>query len=145
MYCVNKNVRIDDCDIDLVGMDGFVMASKKKIFHIANQNIKSVKIVNKKLAKPLVCAKVEKKYSQLIKMLTDLLVSDDDTGENFNIVLNEIEKFRLEIKNKYRNYLDKEELEKMAKQLKIYNKEAKTKYMEICSELNNKKSNGKGK
>ena len=46
-----------------------------------------------------------KKYDKLIKYLTELLVSADDTGDAMREALNQIEKFRLEIKIKYRKFL----------------------------------------
>ena len=67
----------------------------------------------------------------LINLLTDLLVSDDDSGDSYREALNQIEKFRMEIKNKYRRYLKKNELEKMSKQLMTLKKEATKKIIEL--------------
>lgn len=140
MYTVNNEKNIKKRKVtDLINVDGFLMNSKSKKFVIDGQNITSIKITDKKLASPLVAKTVSKKYKKLINLLTKLLTSDDDTGETFNIALNEIEKFRQEIKNNYRFYLEKKELEYMAKQLTILQKEAKSKYNELCSNFNNNK------
>ena len=45
-------------------------------------------------------------------------------------VLNRIEKFRQEIKYKYRSYLEKKEISLMAKQLRNLQKEAQKRYTE---------------
>ena len=42
-------------------------------------------------------------YILHIKLLTDLLVEDDDSGDSYREALNQIERFRMMIKNKYRN------------------------------------------
>ena len=61
----------------------------------------------------------------------DLLTSDDDTGESLREALNRIEKFRQEIKNKYRHFLKRQELEEMGKQLKLFQKEAQVRFIEL--------------
>ena len=87
--------------------------------------------MNKKLANPIASKMVSEKYEKLIFYLTDLLTDDDDSGESYHEALNQIEKFRLEIKNKYREYLTRKELEKMSKQLSILQKEAIKRYEEL--------------
>ena len=139
----NKNKLIDKSEI--INLKGFMMASKNKIFKINNSQIKDIKVYDKKLANPLVNKKVNKKFTKLINYLTDLLVDDnDDSGESLQEVLNQIEKFRLEIKVKYREYLNQLELEKMSKQLITLQKEAKKRILELQNKyleiLNNKNS-----
>ena len=72
-----------------------------------------------------------KKYNKLLEYLTELLVSDDDTGDAMREALNHIEKFRLEIKIKYRKYLMKKDLEMMSKQLVKLQKAANNRLLEI--------------
>ncbi len=139
----NKNKLIDKSEI--INLKGFMMASKSKIFKINDCQIKDIKVYDKKLANPLVNKKVNKKFTKLINYLTDLLVDDnDDSGESLQEVLNQIEKFRLEIKVKYREYLNQLELEKMSKQLITLQKEAKKRILELQNKyleiLNNKNS-----
>lgn len=109
----------------------FPMASNKKVFVIEKTNIKNIMIINHKLAHPLVAKKVQKEYEKLVITLMDLLTSDDDTGESFREALNRIEKFHQEIKNKYRDFLKKQELEDMAKQLKVFQQESQKRYYEL--------------
>lgn len=135
MYSVNNKKYINNSKIlnkaEFLDIDGFFMASKRKVFHIENSDVRSIRVVNKKLATPLVSKKVSKQYKKLISNLTDLLIDDDEDGESCREALNQIEKFRLEIKNKYRSYLKKKELEAMSKQLKALQKEANKKLIEI--------------
>ena len=126
---VNKGKLTDKTE--LLDIDGFLMASQNKVFKINNCNIRRIRVVNRKLANPLVTKKVLRKYNRLISIITELLVDDDEGGESCREALNQIEKFRLEIKNKYRAYLKKKELEKMSKQLMALQKEAGRKLMEI--------------
>lgn len=149
MYSINyKTNNIDRYKLDsdkLAELDGFMMTSRKAGFKINNQVIKDVKVVAKDLASPLVSKKIINKYNKLIAILTELLISDDDTGDTFREALNRIEKFRLEIKNKYRNYLKQKELEMMSKQLMALKKEANMRLLEIQDSYIMGKDNGKSR
>ena len=146
MYFVSKKKVMGDVKNYqvLLNLDGFVMAPRGKGFSINGQLVKKINIIEKKLAMKIVTEKVLKKYYKLIEMLTELLISDDDTGESFREALNQIEKFRLEIKNKYREFLKKKELEMMSKQLRALKKEADRRFLEIQDSLIASKSSGKG-
>ncbi len=126
---VNKGKLIDKTE--LLDIDGLLMASKNKVFKIQGSNIREIRIMNIHLANPIASEAVFKKYEKLLALLTDLLVDDDDSGDSYREALNQIEKFRLMIKNKYRAYLKRKELEKMSKQLTILQKEAAKKLLEI--------------
>lgn len=110
-------------------LDGFIMNSRGKSFLIEGECISNIKVIDYEIASCLTEKQVNRKYQNLINKLTDLITSDDDSGECFREALNQIEKFRLEIKNKYRLYLKKKELAKMAKQLSLLQKEAKERYL----------------
>lgn len=135
-----KNVEFSD------KIYGFPMASPRKVFTIGKYQVKNIIIVNTKLAYPLISKKVSKEYQKLVATLMELLTSDDDTGESFREALNRIEKFRQEIKNKYRHFLKKQELEEMAKQLKIFQREANMRFIELQNAFyENTLQQGKGK
>lgn len=134
---LDKNI-VDD-------FTGFVMACRGRGFNINGEIIKNINVIEKKLARPIVTKKVLSKYEKLIPLLTELVINDDDSGDAFREALNHIEKFRLEIKNKYRDFLKKKELEMMSKQLSILKKEADKRLMEIRDSYLAMKSSGKGK
>ena len=92
-----------------------MMGSKNKVYKIGENAVKDIKVVDKNLASNLVNKQVLKKYQKLINYLTELLIDDDDSGDTYREVLNQIEKFRQEIKNKYRKYLKQKDLENMSK------------------------------
>ena len=126
---VNKGKMIDKTEI--LELEGFIMPSKSKKFSIGNTTIHDLCLLNKSLIHHVVSKKVLSKYEKLIKNLTDLLVDDDDSGNSCREALNQIERFRLEIKNKYRKYLQRKELEYMANHLSILQKEATIRLLEI--------------
>lgn len=133
MYIIkNKKIKYKLTDKNaLDSIKGFLFGGSKRVHKIKGQEISKLVIYNKKLAHPVVKKQVDKKYKKLIDMLTDLLISDDDTGRSQMQALTEIEKFRQMIKNKYREFLTRKDLEEMSKQLTIMQKTAKSKIAEL--------------
>lgn len=76
-----------------------------------------VSIYSLKIQKIFISNKVYKKYLKLLKLVNFYLNSDDDTGTAYHETLNEIEKFRQLVKNKYRAYLLDETLKEMSLEL----------------------------
>ena len=116
---------------ELTALDGFMMPSRSKMFRIGDTTVRDLCLLNKSITNPIVSEKVFKKYEKLIRELADLLVDDDDDGSSYREALNQIEKFRLEIKNKYRKFLLQKELERMSKQLLAIQKEAAIRLFEV--------------
>ena len=131
----NKNKLVDKTE--LIELDGFIMGSKNKTYKIGGNEVRDIKVVDTKLAASLVNMQVSKKYQKLINYLTELLVDDDDSGDTYREALNQIEKFRQEIKNKYRKFLKQKELETMSKKLVILQKEANKRLFEIQNNVYN--------
>ena len=131
MYSINNSIRKKGKIEEIYELTGFPMGSHHKVFKIKDSNIKEIKISNATLASPIVTEKVLKKYHSLIEYLAELFVDDDDSGDTMREILNQIEKFRLEIKVKYRDYLKRKEIEMMSKQLLALQKEAKERLLQI--------------
>ncbi len=140
MYSVNSKNKNKNKLIDktvLIELDGFMMGSKNKVYKIGENAVKDIKVVDKNLASNLVNKQVLKKYQKLINYLTELLIDDDDSGDTYREVLNQIEKFRQEIKNKYRKYLKQKDLENMSKKLIVLQKEANKRLSELLNNVYN--------
>ena len=131
MYSVHDEVKIKGKMEELIIHSGFPMGSSRKTFKIQGCDIKDINVMGSAFAIPMATDLVHKKYLKLIDLLTDLLTDDDDSGESVRQALNHIEKFRLEIKNKYRDFLKKKELEMMSAQLMVLQKEAMERYLMI--------------
>lgn len=131
MYSVHDEIKIKGKMEEIMIHSSFPMGSSRKTFKIQGCDIKDINVIGSSLAMPMAMDLVHKKYQKLINLLTDLLTDDDDSGESIREALNHIEKFRLEVKNKYRDFLKKKELEMMSAQLMVLQKEAMNRYMVI--------------
>lgn len=131
MYQIIKTKEERTFQQSLDTLSSFPFGSKNKVYKIKNESVKNILIYQKQLAYPLAKKQAEKKYEKLMLILPDLLISDDDDGECLLEALNEIEKFRQIIKNKYRDFLTRKELESMAKKLSLLQQQAKERMMQI--------------
>ena len=76
-----------------------------------------VSIYSLDIQKVFISNKVYKKYLKLLKLVNFYLTSDDDTGTALEEALNEIERFRQLVKNKYKAYLLDKTLKEMSLEL----------------------------
>ena len=114
-------------------VDGYMLKSRGRSFNVLKTSVSNIRVVNREFVHNLVKKKVDTRFDDLMKKLVLLLISDDDTGESARLILDRIERFRQEIKNKYKMYLTKKELDEMAKQLVHLQKEAKMKMILITN------------
>lgn len=121
-YVTKKDLKLKNKKTD-INLDGYSLPSKKGKFYIEEVEVDNITITDPAISNAFVTNVVIRKYNRLIKKLTEQLVDDEPDGEG--LILDEIEKFRIEIKNKYRKYLDKKTLEKMARKLKYFIKTVK--------------------
>ena len=129
--------------VDYIKVNGFNLPSKKS-FKINDTTINFINITDNKMAYPFASKVVINKYNKLIKKLTELLIDDED-GSSTNQIIQSIEEFRLEIKEKYRKYLKKKELEEMATKLKFINDQALRKRKEIINSYYSEKTSNRSK
>ncbi len=120
---------------DFDKLDSFLVSSRNGCLAVMGQKISTLKIYDVVLARPMVSRIANNKYKKLLMSVTELLISDDDTGDAFRMALNQIEKFRQEVKNKYRMFLERKELNLMAKQLSALQEEAKNRLLELQNSL----------
>ena len=121
LYILNTN-KIKGKTNDFI-LNGYIM--RKRPFIVNGEKISNIELTNKKIYKPIVRKLVFKKYNKLLDKIFELFLdSDSEDGSNFNKVMDEIEKFRIMIKMKYRTFLGKKDLEMMGSSLKSLQQEA---------------------
>ncbi len=141
-FVINKKQILKNKEISgVILINGYHLPSRNHNFIIEDEIITNINITNKKLAHKFVFRAANKKYNKLLNYLTELFINDDDGDSSMSEVLNQIEKFREEVKRKYRKYLKQKELEEMATKLKFLQNEAKTKKLELYYQIKEEKSN----
>ena len=106
-------------------MEGYDLTPKKGMKIEDAINVNKVVIINPSLAEKVAKKKFDLKFRKLLTLLNIIFESDDDTGTAYQEGLNEVSKLRLELINKYRKHLEKEEADLMNKKLDILEQELK--------------------
>lgn len=143
MYYSKKKTHSSTDEIRLIDIDGFLMKSKKGL-KVQNQIINNIKVVNTSLANIPIEYELIKKYEKITNNLVDLIADDDGSGDSCREALNQIERFKLEIKNRYKNYINNETMKNMAIVLKKLKQDAEKRLLEINSYFD-EKENGKSR
>lgn len=82
-------------------------------------NVDRMILINPSLIEKMVDKKVKRKFNYLINMMSIVCESDDENGDGLELALNEAEKFRNELCNKYRKYIADEKFELLEKKIAI--------------------------
>ena len=88
-------------------------------------NVNKMILINPSLIEKMIDKKVKRKFNYLINMLSCLYDSDDTSGEGLYLALDEAEKFRMELINKYKKYMKEETFELIEKKISILEDELK--------------------
>ena len=120
------------------GENGYELSFKKNI----NDGIKVNKVVifddefiNKSINK-----RIKKKFKNLLELVVEIMENDEDPSNGLMVALNETEKFKRELINKYNRYLIKEERDFNDKKIKAIENEVKNRLYEyqMINELQKK-------
>ena len=145
MYYSKKKTHSSIDEINLLDIDGFLMKSKKG-YKVKGEIVNNIKVVNTKLANFPIEYELMKKYDKLCEKLVDLLADDDDTGDSYRAALNQIERFKVELRNKYLAYVDKKMAHNMSVILKEMKLKAEGKLLEMqLNYYKNEMENGKSR
>lgn len=119
---VKNNIISKVLYFDYDNIDGYNLTAKKNYNFFDNMNVSRVIIINPSFCETIAKKKMKHKFERLLTMM-QVVCEDDDTGEGLDIVLDEANKFKMELINKYRKYIEEEELELMFKKIEIVEKE----------------------
>lgn len=111
---------------DYEKLEGYNLTAKKDIHFIDAIDINRVIIINPTFIDKIATRKINNKFNKLITMMQIVCDNDEDeTGEGYRIALNEAEKLKQELRNKYRKFIAEEKLELMIKKIEILEDELK--------------------
>ena len=94
----------------------------------------NIHVVDYIIKKEVTKRQLVKRYEKLIKFITFYLANEDDSGVAYQEALNEINKYKQIIRNKYRKYIKKNNIERIEKELAKYEELLKRKLMYLEKE-----------
>lgn len=116
-------------------MDGYDLSPKKGIKIMDAINVQKIVIINPSLANKVAKKKVDLKFRKLLQLLNTIFESNDETGSAYHQGLNELEKLRQELIDKYKKHLEADEFDTMEKKLGILEHELKIRLFLIDKQL----------
>lgn len=115
-------------------IEGYDLSPKKGMKIEDAINVNKVVIINPSLASKVAKKKMDLKFRKLVQLLNIIFESDDDTGTAYHQGLDEVNKLRMELLNKYRKHLEDDDAALMEKKLDILEHELKIRlyYLQQC-------------
>ena len=113
---------------------GYDVKPKNKVKKSDSIDVTKVMFVSPTFIEKILNKKINKEYTEILKMVSVLATDeDDDTGRMIG-VLNRIELFKSIIRKKYAKFMLEEQTDKMLKRLNLMGKEIKKRIFEIEEE-----------
>lgn len=103
-------------------LSGYNMTSKNKNIKLKDAiKVNKMVIINPSFIEKLINKKINSKIKKLIDLLAMIFEvgDDEDPAGSLMLALNEVEKFKREMINKYLDYMNKEQLKKLNEKIKI--------------------------
>ena len=127
-FLVVKNK--DEKDIkyfDYDKLDGYNLTIKKDVHFADAIDVNRVIIINPTFIDKIATRKINTKFNKLINMMQVVceVGDEDESGEGYRLALDEAEKLKQELWNKYRKYISEEKLALMVKKIEILEDELK--------------------
>ena len=113
----SKDIKYFDYD----KLEGYNLTTKKNVHFSDAIDINRVIIINPSFIDKIATKKINAKFNKLINMMQIVceVGDDDESGEGYRIALDEAEKLKMELWNKYKKFISDEKLELMIKKIEI--------------------------
>ena len=125
-----------------------LLYEEKKSYSFTPKNgykrVKKITVLDKDMVSSILEDKIVKKYNLLIKIIYDLITSDDTTSGDVLAAYTELDRIRNILFYKYNEYLRKEFIDKYLKKLYVLELELKKVHvMELTEEIEETKGKGR--
>ncbi len=119
----NKNIE----KIGANTLDGYNLTIKKGVHFADGVDIDRLVLVNPIFIDKIASKKINSKFDRLINMMQVVceVGDEDESGDGYKIALDEAEKLKMQLWNKYRKYISESKLELMVKKIEILEDELK--------------------
>ncbi len=111
---------------DYEKIKGYNLQAKKNIHFQDSIDVSRMIIIKPTFIEKIATKKINAKFDRLINLVSMVCdQEDDETGESYRIALDEANKLKMELINKYKKYISAEKLELMMKKIEILEDELK--------------------
>lgn len=105
-------------------LEGYSINSKNKNIKLKDAiNVNKMVIINQSFIDKFIDKNIDSKFKKLINLILGIYDDSSDPAGSMMLALNEVEKFKREVINKYLNYMNKQKLEKLEKKIRLLENE----------------------
>lgn len=123
---------------------GFSVKPRNKVKPEDMIDVDEMIVVDNGLIDKLIDKKVKREFEKVLNMYSYLLEEDDSDEGSYNIILDEIDRFKKLLLNKYKEYLKDKKVKEILKKLEIIEKEIDYR-KNLINSFENTNSKGKGR
>lgn len=132
-YNLKKDNEVKELLYFSYNVEGLTINTKSKKKHILKIN--KITISDPEYINNYINIKLDKKFKKLVKLVYEMLSTEDETDSDITNFLGEIDKLKSIIENKYKYYLNILEYDRFMKKLFLIEKELKERLIQI--QMNN--------
>lgn len=140
----NENVYIQINFLDYKKLRGFKFTPKNRIKY-NGVKVNKLIVVKPYFTNNILKKKIKKKLDMYLKYVVEILDNDDDDSGVLELALNDLERYRRTVLNKYQLYLEKKYVNLLLKKIELLQHELKTKLMYINYYNDYEESKGKSR
>lgn len=130
---------------DYEKLDGYNLKAKENAHFQDAIDVSRMIIIQPSFIDKIATKKLNAKFDKLINMMSVVcdMEESDASGECYHLALDEVNKLKMELINKYKKYISAEKLELMQKKIEILEDELKLR-IEVLHNSISEKNNNKG-
>jgi len=140
----NENAYIQINFLDYKKLRGFKFTPKNRIKY-NGVKVNKLIVVKPYFTNNILKKKIKKKLDMYLKYVVEILDNDDDDSGVLELALNDLERYRRTVLNKYQLYLEKKYVNLLLKKIELLQHELKTKLMYINYYNDYEESKGKSR
>ena len=126
----NENIYLEINSLDYKKLRGFRFTPKNKVKY-NGVKVNKLIVVKPSFTNNILKKKIKKKLDMYLKYVVEILDNDDDDSGVLELALNDLERYRRTVLNKYQLYLEKKYINLLLKKIELLEHELKTKLMYI--------------
>ena len=124
---------------------GFSVKPRNKVKPEEMIDVDEMILVDNDLIKILIDKKVKRGFDKILNMYTILEEDEDSSSGDWDLILDEVDRFKKHVLAKYKEYLKKEEEKKILKKIDIIKKEITNKKSLLIQDELQENKKGKGR
>ena len=106
-------------------IQGYRVTPKKNVRFQDAINVDRMILINPSLIEKMIDKKVKRRFEYLINLISVVCEAEDESGDGLYLALDQAERFRREVINKYKSYITEEKLQLLEKKIAILEDELK--------------------